>query len=210
MTEVNVLFPGFGYIEEKAKAEGIRPDEFIQKYGVSAVYRDYYPDGYSACVADQECRGNKDATNACLMLMRGDPSHIKREKGMAKGALWMGKCDTIFKSTRLGKAMEATAISGSVLANVVLDEDPYRDTGGVGSTTPETSTLQEGVTYVGKAVKEIKLPTFKMPSFGWELKGITMVVVLFVAGIVGLMALGYSGLGGSVGRVGEREHKKHR
>jgi hypothetical protein len=44
------------------------------------VFKDYYPDGFSACIADQKCRGNKNARGACSKLMNGDPSEMTLRK----------------------------------------------------------------------------------------------------------------------------------
>jgi hypothetical protein len=203
---------GIDYITKQAEARGMTPQDFVKTYGKEAIYRGYYPDGYSACIKDQECRGNKDARAACTLLMQGDPSQIKRVKGMAKGAIFMGSCNKIFKSTKLGPQMEATAITGSVIVNAVKGKDAYRDTGGVDSTTPGTSVLQETAKAASEKVGAItsgwKLPG--LPSIGMPFKVGAGLVVLFVVGIVALIAVGYSGLGGSAGEVASREHKKAR
>lgn len=206
----NPMFAGLSYVEQIKKTEGLSTKEIIEKYGSNAVYVRYYPDGFSSCVADQKCRGNKEARTACLKLIQGDPSMIKIEAGMAKGALFMGDCNKTFKNTRLGVKMQATAITGSVLANHVLDRDPYRDTGGEGNPSGK-SALTQGVASANSALSAVT-SKIKMPSFGFGAgtKAVGAVAVLFVVGIIALIAIGYSGLGGSAGRVAEREHKRSR
>ena len=211
MSEFNPAFASLSYIDQIKATEGLSTSEVIKKYGSNAVYIRYYPDGFSSCVADQKCRGNKEARTACLKLIQGDPSMIKIEAGMSKGALFMGDCNKTFKKTRLGVNMQATAITGSVLVNTVLDRDPYRDTGGKGNPSGK-SALSQGMdaasSTVGEAFGKFKMPG--LPQIGIGGKAIGAGIVLFVVGVVALVAIGYSGLGGSAGRVAEREHKRAR
>jgi len=208
------MWAGMTYLEQIKATEGLSTQEVIKKYGSNAIYVRYYPDGFSACVRDQKCRGNKEARTACLKLIQGDPSMIKVEAGMGKsvlGDLFGGdECSKCFKETRLGVNMQATAISGSVVSNVILDRDPYRDTGGVANPSGK-SALSHGVEAANSAISNVT-SKIKMPDFGIGVgtKAVGAVAVLFVVGIIALIAIGYSGLGGSAGRVAEREHKRSR
>jgi hypothetical protein len=117
------------------------------------LYREYYPDGFSACIADQECRGNKNAREACSKLINGDPSEIITIAKYSGGALSsvLSGCSKVFSTTKLGSKMQATALSGSSISNLKealttpgydYQKDPYKNTGGVGilpPTTPEPS-----------------------------------------------------------------------
>jgi hypothetical protein len=195
---------GFSYISQHAKREGISELEFIKKHGHPAMYRDFYPDGFSACITDQDCRGNPNARLACLRLMEGDSSMIKREAGMKTGVLWMGKCGKVFKDTKLGPEMQSTSIKGSVLISAVK-----------GDTWKEKTGPQGGTKVIDKSplISRVKMPTmpeFKFPQVGLGLKTVGTLVILFAVGVIALIAIGYSGLGGSAGRVAEREHKRSR
>ena len=107
--------------------------------------------------------------------------------------------------------MQATAVTGSVIVNHVLDRDPYRDTGGVDNPSG-MSALNHGIEAANSAVStvtsKIKMPG--LPQIGMGGKAIGAGIVLFIVGIVALIAIGYSGLGGSAGRVAEKEHGKRR
>ena len=207
----NPMFAGMTYVEQIKATEGLSTQEVIKKYGSNAIYVRYYPDGFSSCVADQKCRGNKEARTACIKLMQGDPSMIKVEAGMARGALFMGECSKTFKNTRLGVNMQATAVTGSVLVNHVLDRDPYKDTGGKGNPSG-TSALTKGTeaasSVISNVADKIKFPG--LPSISVGGKAIGAGIVVFVVAIIALLAIGYSGLGGSAGKIAEKEHGRRR
>jgi hypothetical protein len=197
---------GFSYIAQHAKREGITSAEFITKHGAPAMYRDFYPDGFSACITDQDCRGNPNARLACLRLMEGDSTMIKREAGMKTGVLWMGKCGKVFKDTKLGPEMQSTSVKGPVLVAAVK-----------GNTWKEKTGPQGGTKVIDKSplISRVKMPTmpeFKFPNFGisTKFKVVGTFLILFGVIFLGLIAIGYSGLGGSAGRVAEREHKRSR
>jgi hypothetical protein len=135
--------------------------------------------------------------------MEGDSSLIKREAGMKTGVLWMGKCNAVFKDTKLGPEMQSTSVKESVLVSAVKGD------------TFGTQGPQGGTKIIDKSplISRVKMPTmpeFKFPQVGLGLKTVGTLVILFVVGVIALVAIGYSGLGGSAGRVAEREHKRSR
>jgi hypothetical protein len=169
------------------------------------LYGKYYPEGYSACVADQKCRGNSQAKEACKRLMSGDPSLIKIKAGMAKGAVFMGDCSKTFAKTKLGCEMQGTALTESVIVKAAKGEIYVADRSLGGKAVIDSTPLIS-------RLKMPEMPTFKMPDFGIGAgtKAIGAGIVIFIVAIVALVAIGYSGLGGAGGEIASREHKRKR
>ena len=204
MVGYDPMFSGLRYIEEIKKQEDLTTEEIIKKYGRPALYRDYYPAGYSSCVKDQRCRGNPDPNGACALLFQGDASQIKKEAGMGKsviGDLLSGdNCSHVFKNTRLGPKMQSTSVEGSVIVSAIVG-DPTGPQGGTKVIDPR-SQAEQIPGYVDDVVKKAKeiIPDIPNPfeGMGW-MKYLLPIVIILVVIMIFLVVLGYSGLGPAAG-----------